>query len=201
MTTLEERTAMKRATPKVYLEERHTRNCRVVPRREALLDLLPKGGVVAEIGVAFGDFTREIMARTAPSKLHLVDVWDSPRYQEGLDKIKAAFADEIASGRIETNIGMSTERLPEFDDGYFDWAYVDTDHTYKTTRDELAILVKKVKPGGRITGHDFTSGNSVTPWPYGVIEACNEFCVEHGWEYEYLTLEPDGHFSFSLKAL
>ena len=192
---------MKRASPQVVLEEKHTQNCRVLPTREHLLGLLPKNGIAAEIGVAFGDFTREIVARTVPAKLHLVDVWSSARYQEGLNKIKEEFAAAIARDEIEINQGLSTERLRDFSNGYFDWLYIDTDHTYATTRDELALAVHKVKPGGRIAGHDFTSGNSVTPWPYGVIEACNEFCVARGWEYEYLTLEPHGHMSFSLRKL
>ena len=149
-----------------------------------------------------GDFTREIMARSAPKKLHLIDLWGSDRYRAGLAKIKSDFAAAVSAGTVEINQGMSTERLEQFADGYFDWLYIDTDHSFATTRLELALTARKVAPGrGRIAGHDFTGGNPVTPVPYGVMEACNEFCVTHGWEYEYLTLEPHGYLSFALKKL
>ena len=166
-----------------------------------LVERLQKGGVVAEIGVAFGEFTDEILLRAQPRRLHLIDAWSSPRYQEGLDTIKRRHIGEVETGRIVINQGLSTEQLATFDDAYFDWVYIDTDHTYETTSAELRLARRKVKQGGRIAGHDFTSGNCVTPWPYGVIEACNEFCMQNDWAYEWLTLEPHGHFSFALFEL
>ncbi len=195
---MQERRALKEMTPSVRLDEVHTQNCRVLPTRMHLLDRLPSGGVVAEIGVAFGDFTTQILNRSRPEKLYLVDAWASERYQLGLEQIRDRFSDEIASGAIEVNQGLSTEKLGEFPPDYFDWVYIDTDHSYATTRDELRLSAQKVKPNGIIAGHDFTSGNPVRAVPYGVIEACNEFCVQEGWEYAFLTLEPSGHFSFAL---
>ena len=59
-------------------------------------------------------------------------------------------------------------------------------------------LLSCLPRGGLIAGQDFTSGNPVRAVPYSVIEACNEFCVQEGWEYTFLTLEPSGHFSFAL---
>jgi Methyltransferase domain len=201
MKTEDDRRAMKQAMPKVYLQDKHVSSCRTVSRREDLLDLLPKGGVAAEIGVAFGDFTAEIVARTRPSKLHLVDLWGSARYEDGLRQIQEKFSSEIATGSVEINRGMSIAVLKTFPDAYFDWVYIDTDHSYRTTAEELRLSAAKVRPGGRIAGHDFTSGNVVGPVPYGVIEACNEFCMKQGWAYEFMTLEPHGHQSFCLKQL
>lgn len=166
-----------------------------------LLGALPKGGVVAEVGVAFGDFTKQILLRNKPAKLHLVDAWEADGYQDGLEQILERFSREIATGAVEINQGLSRERLSEFSDAYLDWVYIDTDHSYATTRDELLLASRKVKPGGFIAGHDFTSGNPVKAIPYGVIEACNEFCVNEGWGYEFLTLEPSGHSSFALKKI
>ena len=196
--TREARLAMKRSTPKTVLSEQHLRGAKLLPTRNHLLDQLPRQAVCAEVGVAFGDFTREIIARCEPKKLHLIDAWSSDRYQAGLDQLKREFADDIASGRVVINQGRSTEQLLEFGDRYFDWVYIDTDHSYETTSQELAIAANKVQRDGRILGDDFTTGNPVTPVPYGVIEACHEFCVSQSWRYEYLTMEPWGHFSFSL---
>lgn len=201
MSTEEYRQALKRATPQTYLDDKHVNSCRMITRRERMLELMPKNGVVAEVGCAFGDFSAEILKRATPAKLHLVDLWGSERYEDGLRQIREKLAPQIAAGSVEINRGMSIDVLKTFPDSYFDWVYIDTDHSYKTTAEELRISAEKLKPGGRLAGHDFTSGNTIKPWPYGVIEACNEFCKKYDWEYEFMTMEPHGHQSFSLRKL
>ena len=199
--TEEFRRQVKAGSPMVELNQRHVSGCEVLVNREELLKRLPFGGVGAEIGVAFGDLTGKLVALSRPSKLHLIDVWDSERYKSGLDEIRSKFSDRIISEEIVINQGLSTNKLREFEDSYFDWVYIDTDHSYKTTKEELLLCERKVKDNGIISGHDFTSGNVIKPWPYGVIEACNEFCVNFEFRYEYLTLESHGHFSFALKRI
>jgi hypothetical protein len=51
----------------------HLTNCVVLPTRTVLLDRLPHGGTVAEIGTLHGDFAREILRIANPRELHLVD--------------------------------------------------------------------------------------------------------------------------------
>jgi len=201
MMTLEERRHLKGSTPQHVLEAQHVAGAIVLPTRNDLLDRMPKNAVVAEIGVAYGDFTAEIVSRTQPQKLHLIDLWEGDRYGPGGEKVISAFQSLIDSGRIVTNRGRSVEVLKEMPDEYFDWVYLDTDHSYHLTSRELRYCAAKVKKNGRILGHDFTSGNVITPVPYGVIEACHEFCKLFRWRYEYLTLEPHGHFSFCLKRI
>jgi hypothetical protein len=60
-------------TPAPQLSQHHLRNCAVVPTRTDLLARLPKGGVVAELGVLHGAFSREILAIVQPDRLHLID--------------------------------------------------------------------------------------------------------------------------------
>ena len=62
--------------PKVDLEEKHIANTKLLTNRRALLELLPKNAVIAELGVAQGVFTDEILATCSPSKCHLIDFWD-----------------------------------------------------------------------------------------------------------------------------
>jgi hypothetical protein len=88
-----------------------------------------------------------------------------------------------------------------FDDAYFDFVYIDTDHSYATTRAELELCNRKVKPDGRIAGHDFSVGNVSRSIPYGVIKACLEHCIVNGWRFEYLTIEGSGNFSYCLRRL
>jgi hypothetical protein len=61
----------------------HLKHARVVHNRHALLDL-PKHGVVAEVGVAFGDFSQSIMRVLEPRLFYGIDLFD-------LDKHATAF--------------------------------------------------------------------------------------------------------------
>ncbi|GAB3219711.1 hypothetical protein GCM10027454_09660 [Algoriphagus aestuariicola] len=167
-----------------------------------MLSLLPKNGVVAELGVDYGDFSQKILNINKPSKLHLVDLWHSDRYPEKLfHEVSQRFQPEIKSGKVEINRGLSTEVVKQFPDNYFDWIYIDTVHDFKITRRELDLYLPKVKPRGIISGHDFIVGEIEVPWKYGVIEAVYEFCTLHDWEIIYLTMEMRISPSFALRKI
>ena len=102
---------------------------------------MPKGAVCAEVGVAFGDYSAEIIARTTPSKLYLVDAW--------------------GSARVEIRRGFSTVVLAALPDDHLDWVYIDTNHSFETTMAELTLCDRKVKADGLVAGHDFCTGNLV----------------------------------------
>ncbi|MCB2093994.1 MAG: class I SAM-dependent methyltransferase [Rhodobacteraceae bacterium] len=192
------RRALKSSASSVRLDTSHTKGGVLLPDRLALLDAMPKHGVVAEIGVANGDFSAEILARTYPERLHLIDTWSVDRYAPHEATVRDRFAPDIDKGRVIIDKGISTDVLAEFPDDYFDWVYIDTNHTYKTTAAELKLSATALKSGGLILGHDFCNGNIVTPVVYGVIQAVNEFCVASNWRYHYMTLESHGHFSFCI---
>lgn len=196
------RAQQSKAIPRVELSTRHLSNLRIVPDRDSFLNALPKGGVVAEAGVDHGDFSARILAITQPSTLHLIDVWSSKRYHSGLeDFVRKRFAREIASKQVRIDLGLSTDVLPRFPDGYFDWIYIDTDHGYTVTAAELAMARNKLKAGGIIAGHDYVTGNWDGGVRYGVVEAVHEFCVKHDWELILLTHETDRHLSFAIRAI
>jgi hypothetical protein len=196
-----ERTKIEENIPKVNLRNDNIQNLKVLLNRDALLKNMPKNKVVAEIGVDRGDFSELIIKTTSPQKLHLIDAWsDDSRYHVGLKSIVAEkLKKEIDNGIVDLDVGFSTSVLANFPDAYFDWVYLDTDHSYQTTKEELAILKFKVKPDGIIAGHDYTLGNWVSNYRYGVIEAVNEFCVNENWEIIFLTSETDQHYSFAIK--
>ncbi|MGG6897556.1 class I SAM-dependent methyltransferase [Rhizobium sp. BR 315] len=201
MNTRDWRFQYKSAMPHTQLSLQHTENARLLPDRGELLCRLPQGGVGAEIGAAFGDFTGEILEKNAPRELYLIDAWDTPRYQDGLQQIRMKYRGALENDRLRIVQGYSTVRLAEFPNSFFDWVYIDTNHSFETTWEELVISNSKVRPQGRIAGHDFCSGNVVDAVPYGVVEACTKFCKDFHWQFEYLTMESHGHFSFSLKRL
>jgi predicted O-methyltransferase YrrM len=188
--------------PKVSLEEKHISNCELVLDRRTMLQRIGKRGVVAELGVNRGDFSAEILSSTTPEILHLVDIWGTDRYHEGLfDEVKRKFKERIESDVVRIHRKISTDAASDFEDGYFDMVYIDTDHSYSTTRDELLAYSPKMKPDGIIAGHDYSMGNWVKSYRYGVIEAVHEFCAEHDWELLYLTAEPLESQSFAIRRI
>ena len=188
--------------PKVPLARKHMRNCELLLDRSEMLSKLKKGGEVAEIGVAQGEFSELILKITEPDLLHLVDVWNSKTYHAGLfKKVADKFKNLIDEGRIQILRKLSTDAAENFDDNYFDWIYIDTDHSYATTREEFVKYAPKVKHDGIIAGHDYTMGIWSSLNRYGVIEAVHEFCVKYEWELVYLTVEPTENQSFAIRRI
>ena len=193
---------MSRGIPKTDLHPQHLKNAQLLENRERMLKLLPKGGVVAELGVNKGDFSQKILDINKPEKFHLVDFWGSARYNLEIRKgVENRFSSELESGKMEINLGLSTEVVSQFEDEYFDWIYIDTAHTYEVTRDELEYYRTKVKKGGIIAGHDYILGNWDGMIRYGVVEAVHEFCQKHQWQIRYLTVEQSDAPSFAIQKM
>lgn len=191
-----------KSIPKKDLEEKHLRNTVVLANRQELLLRMPKNGIVAEIGVAAGDFSERILNTTNPQKLHLVDMWGTERYNPELGlAVEKKFTERIAQGQMEINHGMSTKVAETFENNYFDWIYIDTDHSYLTTKEELEKYAPKVKEGGIMAGHDFINCNWTDLVKYGVIEAVYEFCVDSNWELVYLTMGINEFPSFAIRKI
>ena len=188
--------------PSVPLGRKHMQNCELLLNRSEMLSRLKRGGRVAEIGVAQGDFSELILKITEPDSLHLIDVWNSRTYGAGLFKeVTSKFKGEIDKDRIQIHRKLSTDAAGDFENDYFDWIYIDTTHSYDTTREELARYAPKVKRDGIIAGHDYTMGIWSSLNRYGVIEAVHEFCVKYGWELVYLTVQPAENQSFAIRRI
>ncbi|MFY0625978.1 MAG: class I SAM-dependent methyltransferase [Reichenbachiella sp.] len=190
------------AIPKYELEARHIANVKALLNRQELLNVLPKNGIIAELGVNRGEFSQQILDTCSPKKLHLVDVWETKRYNQGLRlSVEKKFTEQIESGQIELNLGLSTEVVDQFENQYFDWIYIDTNHLYDNTIAELKKYDSKMKPGGIIAGHDYVIGNWNGMVRYGVIEAVYEFCSTENWEIIYLTMENKENQSFAIRKI
>lgn len=171
---------------------------RLVPRhggRQFVLDMLPKGSIGAEIGVHLGDFSQRIIDTVSPKELHLIDPWEYHRDEtyktawygggakggqaemdERHARVLKRFKQHIRSGRVKVHRGYSTEVLSRLPDGYLDWVYIDGNHLYEFVKQDLALSLRKVKPGGYITGDDYTEEGW---WEGGVMKAVNEFAESH----------------------
>ena len=188
--------------PKPNIKQQHIQNARLINSRINLLNTLPKNGVVAELGVDEGDFSHEIMKLCEPSKLYLVDFWGTDRYNETKKNlVYKRFENQMLDGKIEIKLGYSFDIAEDFEDSTFDWIYIDTDHSYETTRKELAAWAPKISPNGMICGHDYVMGNWNSLWKYGVIEAVHEFCIAENWEIIFLTTEMSPNPSFAIRRM
>lgn len=183
--------------PRILLEQKHIDKLQVLTDRAALLKCMPVEGVCAEIGVNRGEFSKQILSITRPSEMHLVDAWSSHRYHDGLRiEVEEVFKEEISQKKVFLHHGMSTDKIPEFPDDFFDWVYLDTGHDYQGTKEELNLLKRKIKKGGFIAGHDYLMGNWIYGIRYGVMEAVHEFCKNEDWQFRYLTINQPESPSF-----
>ena len=110
--------------------------------------------------------------------------------------------DDIQLDSQRKNTFRKTEfQFEKFEDGLFDWVYLDSDHGYENVARELEICRKKVKIGGIIAGHDYVTGQWLKRERYGVVEAVNEFCHKYNWEMIYLTNEQHRNLSYALRQI
>ena len=166
------------------LEDKHICNCRFVENRNRMLEYMPKNAVCGEVGILTCDFSKIIFETTKPSKLHLIDI-DNKAVEIAREK----FASEIADKTVAVHQGDSAEIIAGMPENYFDWIYIDGDHSYEGVKRDLDAARLRTKPDGMIAMNDYvffeTSGFS----KYGVVEAVNEFCLDYDYEIIYFALQ------------
>lgn len=133
----------RKQNPKVALRKEHLGNCQVLPCREDLLKQMPKNAICAEVGVAEGYFSEQILQICNPEKLYMIEY--GKNYCENLRK---KFAAEIHKGKIEILEGDSVEMLRSLPDNILDFVYLDATHDYKHPAMELCVCKDKVQGGG-----------------------------------------------------
>lgn len=183
------------------LQQRHVDGCQVLANRSILLSRLPSDAVVAEVGVAEGHFSRQILEHARPRTLHLIDMWSAakPGYDDAeYVKLRQFFGTPEFSGRVVFHRGMSWEEIAKLPEASLDWIYIDAGHTYADVRRDLAAAMRAIKPDGFIAGHDYVRWSSPNG-RFGVVEAVNELCIDHGFVFRYLTLEPNMHLSYAVQ--
>lgn len=80
------------------------------------------------------------------------------------------------------------------------WIYIDTVHdNYEITKRELELSDKIVAPKGYICGHDYAKYDVGARQDYCIYDAVNEFAVNYGYEFLWLTLQEHGLNSFCLR--
>ncbi len=172
----------------------HLRHCIVVPDRRVLLEKLPKGGIVAEVGTLQGEFSREILRIAEPRELHLIDIEIHPRVVE-------LTREASARSQVHVHHQDSVEALETFGDKYFDWIYIDAQHAYEGVKRDVDVARRKVKDDGLLVFNDYIVWSYVEMEPYGVVAAVNELCTEDHWEVIYLALPSHMYCDVALRRI
>lgn len=181
-------------------------------RLEMLADLIPKSGVIAEIGVWKGDLAEYIANTTRPRALHLIDPWPPGEEiisgdQDGqnlmsfaADELYAAVSQKFAGNpAVHIHRAFSQDILPRIPPASLDAVYVDGDHTEGGVLRDLLLCVCAVKPGGWIFGHDYEFNPAKAPEDYnfGVKRAVGRLLRITG--YSIHALAYDGYVSFAIQ--
>jgi len=147
--------------------------------------------VVAEIGVAVGNLSEELLRQRSDLHLVMVDNWlpesEQPEaYQatgdtfahvdkERADRHRANATKRVKHfNRAQVVEMRSVEAADEFEGEAFDLVFIDADHSYEGVKADIEAWFPKVKEGGYISGHDYE--NTDERFNFGVTEAVDEFC-------------------------
>ncbi|MEJ0106510.1 MAG: class I SAM-dependent methyltransferase [Bacteroidota bacterium] len=176
-------------------------NSRICNSREDVLQWLPKGGIIAEVGVGYGFFSALLLQWLTPQKFIAIDTFafteDTEPWKQTIlkdsnlshkDYYKKRFQDEIEKGQVEIHTGLSWEMLEKLPDKSLDYVYLDAGHSYEEVVKDIAQVKKKIKDTGIIQFNDYTLFDAFAFTPYGVPKAVHEFMIAENYELLFLCL-------------
>ena len=170
--------------------------CAADTRAREILSRAPEGAIGVELGVFTGALSARLLQRKDIT-LYMVDSWrehgegdyaDSGDFHASLsqqqqDRFKQAARNEteFAFGRRVILQDDTVAAATLFEDGAFDFVFIDADHSYKGCSGDIKAWYPKVKKGGWLCGHDYKN----TDYPcFGVDQAVDEFIASTGLKLE-----------------
>ena len=176
-----------------------------IETRNELLRLLPKNMIIAELGVFTGRFSDTILSICEPKELHLVDTWegeisctDENDETVVIPDMSVAYngvRQKYSNNSLVTLHRMTSQKMLEsFDNNYFDFIYIDADHSYNATLRELTDWYPKIKNGGWVCGHDYFQSTDY-PWVQ-CKRAIDEFATEYDGELIVTTTDTYPNWAF-----
>jgi hypothetical protein len=162
-------------------------DCKLCASRFDLVQALPHGGRIAEVGTFKGEFARHILTTCNPAALHLIDL--------DLSLLDPAI---MQDPRVQAHQGLSRDVLAGFPDAYFDWVYIDADHSYTGASCDADAAATKVKPGGYLVFNDFAHVDLVLG-AYGVHRAVVDFAIARGWPFAWFAYDPMALYDVALR--
>ncbi len=150
--------------------------------------------VICEIGIKEGAHFNSLLTSGHITTAYGIDIWaetgvrsqnDDSYEQRRLDKIYQDMKNlESKDSRVKIIKDFSPQVSNKFADNFFDFVYIDADHTEDAVYKDLCAWWSKVRSGGVLAGHDYcectlncADGTQVV---FGVIPAVNRFISERG---------------------
>lgn len=138
-------------------------------------------GIGVEVGVAKGEFSKLILQNEIVTMLYGVDPFephegykDYTKKQTFVDLLKAARANTKDFPNFKLVKEYSMSAVKDFDDESLDFVYIDADHSYSTTMEDIIWWSMKVKRGGIVAGDDYVENDPIDP-RYDVFNAVNDY--------------------------
>ena len=143
--------------------------------------------VGVEIGVLAGTHALKMLELLDIKTLYLVDPyflykskyesgeleWNNEKWEKVAKEKLKNYKDKIIW--INTT---SVKAVVHFEDESLDFAYIDANHEYQFTLEDIELWTPKVKQGGIVGGHDHVPAHP------GVAKAIKEYCSKNKIEYE-----------------
>ena len=145
--------------------------------------------IICEIGVQTGGNLFHMVKSSNVDEAYGIDIWKNTDKKSqndiGLSDVQmedmysqvVKVSKEI--GNIQIIRDFSLIAAKQFNDEYFDFVYIDADHSYEGCRDDIYCWWNKVKRGGILAGDDYVNAISSENVKFGVIDAVNEFVNTH----------------------
>jgi len=173
---------VRRVAPKLW-RDAHRRIGAAVPRPMTIFAKKHFGErrlLGAEIGVAGAINAESILKTLNVEMLYLIDPY-SPYFQDDrftdvpYDRSLEAAKERLTPLSNWKIVQLSSDEAVSEIPDYLDFVYIDGNHDYSHVRNDLRNYYPKVKSGGLLGGHDFST---FTPEHYnGLINAVIEFVV------------------------
>ena len=140
-------------------------------KRAYILEQLNKNSKVVEVGVWKGDFSKQIWNISSPNLLVLVDSWtfdekvrgcapqvngEEPLNQNFFDQAKNDTFNKFEKFQNVHILDLnSLDASNNYEDNFFDYIYIDAEHTYEAVTNDLKVWYPKLKKNGILFGDDY----------------------------------------------
>lgn len=185
------------------LTQDNIREARLFATREDMIRSLPiaRSGVIAEVGVALGDFSEFLISTLEPEKFFAIDTfemhlasshWGVPTSRMFSGMTHQAFYEKRLNGdNVIVDPRLSYVALADQQDNSFDMIYIDAEHTMDEVARDAKIAATKCKSNGVLIFNDYIMWDHMLGAEYGIVQAVNTLVVEHGWSVIGFALQRD----------
>jgi len=170
-----------------------------------------RGGIIAELGVMYGDFSDFIIRTIEPAlfvaidtfRIHTVpSVWGKPSAETFRGLTHREFYEKRFSGRgkqVRCEEGDSAEVLSRYADGTFDMIYIDAAHDYESVKKDADLSKRKIKSEGILIFNDYIRYSHYGDSYYGIVPVVNALVVEQGFEVVGVALQRDMYCDVAIR--